>query len=262
MVSANASVTDVNRQSFASNLELLVHPSTLYVGIREHAAVRAGGRADRRRGDRDRHRRRTSLPAARSRSPSSRVESAVRERHVGRDRRRSEALRRRRRRPKPVSCSVKAGVGGQYKISAVVADDAGGRNRSELTRWVSGADAVPTRDVEQETATVVPDKDTYRPGDTAQLLVIAPFANAHGLLTVSAQRRDHARSRSTVEQRFGGRRRADRRRRHPRPDRAGRSRRAGAATARRRNRRTRSSRRVRRSRPRRSRCTCSRRTRR
>ena len=34
MVSANASVTDVNRQSFASNLELLVHPSTLYVGIR------------------------------------------------------------------------------------------------------------------------------------------------------------------------------------------------------------------------------------
>src|SRR5207247_2428323 len=33
-VSANASVTDVNRQSFASNLELLVHPSTLYVGIR------------------------------------------------------------------------------------------------------------------------------------------------------------------------------------------------------------------------------------
>ena len=35
MVSANASVTDVNRQSFASNLELLVHPSTLYVGIRK-----------------------------------------------------------------------------------------------------------------------------------------------------------------------------------------------------------------------------------
>ena len=34
MVDANASVTDVNRQSFASNLEVLVHPSTLYVGIR------------------------------------------------------------------------------------------------------------------------------------------------------------------------------------------------------------------------------------
>src|SRR5205814_216109 len=78
---------------------------------------------------------------------------------------------------KPVSCSIKAGSGGQYKISAVVVDDAGGHNRSEFTRWVSGAGTVPTRDVQQDSATIVPDHDTYRPGDTAHLLVIAPFAS-------------------------------------------------------------------------------------
>ena len=87
---------------------------------------------------------------------------------------------------KPVSCSIKAGAGGQYKISAVVTDDAGGRNRSELTRWVSGADTVPTRNVAQESATVIPNQDTYHPGDVAQLLVVAPFAKGNGLLTVSA----------------------------------------------------------------------------
>src|SRR4029077_10400485 len=87
----------------------------------------------------------------------------------------------------PVSCSITAGIAGLYKISAVVKDDAGGRNRSEFTRWVSGADTVPTRGVDQQSATVVPDKDTYRPGDTAQLLVVAPFASARGLLAVSSQ---------------------------------------------------------------------------
>src|SRR5207237_75449 len=85
-----------------------------------------------------------------------------------------------------VSCSVTAGIGGQYKITAVVKDDAGGRNRSEITRWVSGPGTVPSRTVEQQTATVIPDHDSYHPGDTAQLLVMAPFANAEGLMTIAA----------------------------------------------------------------------------
>ena len=55
-----------------------------------------------------------------------------------------------------------------------------------MTRWVSGADAVPTRTVAQQTATVVPDKDLYRPGDTARLLVVAPFTSGYGFLNVSA----------------------------------------------------------------------------
>ncbi len=184
MVSANASVTDVNRQSFASNLELLVHPSSLYVGIQStRQFVREGepidveaivtnidggavaGRS-------------FTITATRVESRfvnGTWVETDVDPKHCDVT---SEAS--------PVSCSITAGVAGQYKISAVVTDDAGGRNRSEFTRWVSGADAVGTRGVDQQSATVVPDKDTYRPGDTAQLLVVAPFASAHGLLAVSS----------------------------------------------------------------------------
>ncbi|MDP2290459.1 MAG: alpha-2-macroglobulin family protein, partial [Actinomycetota bacterium] len=85
----------------------------------------------------------------------------------------------------PVQCEFDTAVGGQYRVTAVVAGTDGGRNRTELTTWVSGAEAQPTRGVEQQTLTVVPDQQEYAPGDTAELLVQAPFAAGEGLLTIS-----------------------------------------------------------------------------
>ena len=183
-VSANASITDVNRQSFASNLELLVHPSTLYVGIRStRQYVREGEPIDVEAIVTDID---GAAVAGRTvRITVTRVESTfVNGQWVEKDVDPKHCDTTSAK--KPVSCSVKAGVGGQYKVSAVVADDAGGKNRSELTRWVSGAESVPNREVAQESAIVVPDKELYRPGDTAELLVIAPFADANGLMAISA----------------------------------------------------------------------------
>jgi uncharacterized protein YfaS (alpha-2-macroglobulin family) len=192
-VSANASVTDVNRQSFASNIDVLVHPSTLYVGIRSaRQFVREGepivvdaivtdingkpvvGRA---------------VAVTVARVDNEFVNGQEKETDV--DPKHCSVTSS----SKPESCSVIAGISGQYKITAIVKDDAGGRNRSEITRWVSGADTVPSRTVEQETATVIPDHDLYHPGDTAQLLVMAPFANAEGLMTIAANN-------TTTTQRF------------------------------------------------------------
>ncbi|HTD49995.1 MAG TPA: alpha-2-macroglobulin family protein, partial [Acidimicrobiia bacterium] len=184
MVSANASVTDVNRQSFASNLELLVHPSSLYVGIRStRQYVRQGEPIDVEAIVTDIN---GNAVAGRSFTiTAARVESTFKngtwvETDV--DPKQCKVTSS----TKPVSCSITAGIGGQYKISAVITDDAGGRNRSEFTRWVDGAEATPTRNVQQEQATVIPNQDSYRPGDVAHLLVIAPFASAYGLLSVSA----------------------------------------------------------------------------
>ncbi len=39
--------------------------------------------------------------------------------------------------------------------------------------------------MEQEQVTLIPDKETYQPGDTAHILVQSPFSPAEGLLTVS-----------------------------------------------------------------------------
>ena len=183
-VSANAAVEDVNRQSFASNLELLVHPSTLYVGLRgSRQFAREGEPLDIEAivtdidGDAV-DGRKVTITASRMVSKFDNgewIETEV-------DPQSCEVTSS----TEPVACSIDTGVGGEYKVAATVVDDAGGRNRSELTRWVSGGEAIPSRNVEQEAATVVPDQDRYAPGDTAELLVIAPFSDAHGLLTISA----------------------------------------------------------------------------
>jgi alpha-2-macroglobulin len=85
---------------------------------------------------------------------------------------------------KPMPCSFTTPVGGQYKVSTVVTDAKGGRNRTELTVWVSGAGSKPTRGVERETLTVVPDKQEYAPGDSVKVLIAAPFAVGEGLLHI------------------------------------------------------------------------------
>ncbi len=183
-VSANAAVTDVNRQSFASNLDLLVHSSTLYVGIRsERQFVREGEPIDVESIVTDID----GKPVAGRtfKITATRIESRF-ENGASVDTEVDPKSCEVTSKSKPVSCSIKAGAGGQYKITAVITDDAGGKNRSEFTRWVSGAESVPSRTVEQETATVIPNQDTYRPGDTAELLVVAPFADADGLATISS----------------------------------------------------------------------------
>lgn len=183
-VSANAAVTDVNRQAFASNIDVLVHPSTLYVGIRsDRQYVREGEPIDVEAIVTDVDGK--VMPGRTVDVTVTRVESQL----VNGQMTQTDVDPKHctiTSKANAAACSVTAGIGGQYKISAVVHDDAGGRNRSEITRYVSGAESVPTRDVALQAATVVPDRDRYRPGDTAQLLVLAPFASAQGLMTVDA----------------------------------------------------------------------------
>ena len=57
-------------------------------------------------------------------------------------------------------------------------------NRSEITVWVSGGQRPPACEVEQEEVTLIPDKRDYQPGDTAEILVQAPFYPAEGLVTL------------------------------------------------------------------------------
>jgi alpha-2-macroglobulin len=85
----------------------------------------------------------------------------------------------------PVTCTFETEVGGKYQITAVVADGAGRHNQSQFTRWVSGGARPPARQVEQETVELIPDRESYQPGDIAEILVQSPFGAAEGLLTVS-----------------------------------------------------------------------------
>lgn len=87
----------------------------------------------------------------------------------------------------PVPCRFTPAAGGTYTI-AVAARDARGRAvRSSLLRWVVGKDWVPWNDESQFKMDVIPDRTRYAPGDTATILLAAPFTGADAWLTVERE---------------------------------------------------------------------------
>jgi hypothetical protein len=182
-VLAQATVIDVNRQAWTGTTSLLVHPASLYVGLRSPLYFVERGtplRVDLIVTDLDGKAiidRPIQAQAARLewkyRNGSwLEQEVDIQTCQVGS----SEV---------PVSCKFKTELGGTYRITATIIDEKGRQNQSQVTRWVSGGKLPLSRKVEQETVTLIPDKETYQPGDTARLLVQAPFSPAEGLLTVS-----------------------------------------------------------------------------
>lgn len=182
-VDAAATVFDVNRQAWGSSTSLLVHAADLYVGLRsDRSFVRQGdpmvistivtdidGMAI---PDRELT---VEANLLEWRTVKGEWQQVVAETEAcsvttGTD---------------PVTCTFATTRGGEYQIVSTVVDDEGRHNRSELTFWVSGGKQRPNRRLEQEALTLVPDKDEYAPGDTAELLVQAPFDEGEGLLTIT-----------------------------------------------------------------------------
>jgi uncharacterized protein YfaS (alpha-2-macroglobulin family) len=181
-VVAEATVTDVNRQAWTARKEMLVHPADLYVGLKtergfypkgdpievEAIAVDIDGKAATEVA--------LSLRFARLESfwkagEWTEKEMDVEECAVGSA---EEA----------VKCTFHPKVGGTYRVEASLRDSYGRRNLTEIRLWVEGGEMPPSRDVEQEKLTLVPEKEEYQPGETAKLLVQAPFYPAEGVLTI------------------------------------------------------------------------------
>ena len=182
-VVAQATVMDVNRQAWSSTTTLLVHPADLYIGIRSDRYFVGRG-----------------TPLKIDFIVTDLDGNAVADRPVEITAGRLEWKNRNGTwaeevidvqtcsvlsKPEPDTCSFETPLGGSYQITAQVTDELGRKNQSRFTRWVSGGQQPPSRNVEQEQVTLIPDKETYQPGDTAQILVQSPFTPAEGLLTVS-----------------------------------------------------------------------------
>ena len=182
-IRAEATVMDVNRQAWAAATTLLVHPADLYVGLRcDRTFVQRG---DPLKIDIIV----TDLDGAPVPDRPVQVQAARMEWRTVRGTWQQEAVDVQEcsvgSGPEPVSCTFKTEVGGQYEITATVTDSSGRKNQSRFTRWVSGGQLPASRKVEQEEVTLIPDKESYQPGDVAQILVQSPFSPAEGLLTVS-----------------------------------------------------------------------------
>lgn len=182
-VSASAVVMDVNRQAWSSSTSLLVHPASLYVGLKSaRTFVEQGDPLEIQAivtdldgnpvEDRPITIAATRLSWEYQQGRWQQVENEPQECNVGSQ---TEA----------VSCTFTTEFGGEYRITASITDSEGRANSSELTRWVSGGNRPASRNVEQEEATLIPDKETYQPGDTAEILIQSPFTPAQALVTLT-----------------------------------------------------------------------------
>lgn len=181
-VFAHASVEDVNRQSWHSSATLLVHPSKLYVGLKSERTFIQKGE-----------------PLVVQAIVTDLDGKAIADREI-----KIQSVARRWRQingtwvqvdEEPQDCSVKSTTsavpctfaarnGGVSSVTATIHDDQGRPNQTEMTFWVAGGDMPARRDLAQDTVELIPDRRVYHPGETAQVLVQAPFYPADAVMTL------------------------------------------------------------------------------
>ncbi len=183
-VTAEAVVTDVNRQAWAARATTVVHPSDRYVGLKlERGFVRQGEPVEVEVLVVD-------LEGRPAPGAATDVTLARRTWARGGDGRwapRDEEVAR----CAPTlddeglgACTFEAVPGGAHVVRARVADGHGRPNESELGVWVAGGPPEPSPSVDLERLTLVPEREELRIGDTARVLVQAPWVPAEGAWTV------------------------------------------------------------------------------
>jgi len=181
-VSAQASISDVNRQTWSSTATLLVHPSLLYVGLRSDRTFVEKGKP-------------LEIEAIATDIDGKTVAETlidlrcyrvrwVQEKGTWSEREELAGERRLAAADEPVSASFDGLEGGTYRVRAAVVDGLDRRNESELTLWVAGEKRPKRRGVDKEQVTLIPDRKDYRPGDVAKILVQMPFSPAEAVVTL------------------------------------------------------------------------------
>lgn len=181
-VRAEATVLDVNRQAWTAQTPILLHPADLYVGLKsERPFVHAGDpiRVDSIVVGLDgasHPGRETTVTLVRLAWETvdgvwTQVEKAPQQCVV-------MSL------DEGVRCEWTPEEGGSYKVTAQIRDDEGRANESELYLWVAGGEGSPQRGVQQQEVTLIPSGESFAPGDTAEILVQAPFFPAEGLMSI------------------------------------------------------------------------------
>ncbi|MCK5799859.1 MAG: hypothetical protein KAI47_21865, partial [Deltaproteobacteria bacterium] len=170
---AEASVSDVNRQTWTSGVQFIVHSAQLYVGIRPRSRFMAPGTltvgtivsdiagktvAGRRV-------KVTAEPTSSSSGgkPASCLLTSA-----------AEATR----------CALELARPGMYRVTATVSDDQQRRHKAVVYVWVAGGRLPGQKGLAADRVGFTLDKKTYQPGETAKVLVRLPFHPARGIVAV------------------------------------------------------------------------------
>ncbi len=75
--------------------------------------------------------------------------------------------------------------GGVFRALVTIRDAQGNSASASTYLWVAGSDFIPWRQANDQTFNLVADKETYLPGETAEILIASPFqGNCYALVTV------------------------------------------------------------------------------
>ncbi|MBS1121038.1 MAG: hypothetical protein H6Q90_3266, partial [Deltaproteobacteria bacterium] len=180
-VTTSASVTDVNRQTWTASAISIVHPSSVYVGLKTKKPFVEKGTPF----DIDV----IGVDLDGKFVPNAKIE--VKTVRLDWEYKKGKYTQKE---VDPQTCSVVAAKdpapctfatkeGGTYQVTAIAMDAKGRPNQTKLTFWVTGGDQPKARDVAQEGVQIIPDKKEYTAGNTAELLVQAPFYPAEGIVS-------------------------------------------------------------------------------
>jgi uncharacterized protein YfaS (alpha-2-macroglobulin family) len=182
LIAANPDIRDVNRQLVSADLEFLVHPAELYVGLRSQRVFAQQGE-----------------PLVVEAIVTDLDGAAVTKREIKMRAMRMEWVFEKGQwieresdtqqcvissAADPVTCRFETKEGGRYSVVASIMDDHERRNETELTLWVAGGARPPERNLTQEKIDLIPDRKEYKAGDTAEILIQTPFAPAEGIVTL------------------------------------------------------------------------------
>lgn len=85
----------------------------------------------------------------------------------------------------PVTCELVLTAAGLWDFRISTVDSQGRENVTLLHRYVVGKSQFPPTDIGRSAVELVPDRDSYAPGDTARILLQSPFLPAYGTLLVN-----------------------------------------------------------------------------
>jgi alpha-2-macroglobulin len=184
-VTVNATVTDLNRQQWTSGSRLLVHPGAVYAGLRiERGWLRPGEPVE--------------VDVAAVDVDGSPAAGSVVEVTGARETWRRTASGGERETVDAGSCTVtmSGGAGrcvfhpegsGVYRLTATVRDAEGREAVTRTSLWIAGGTADGPELERGDAVHLMPDRETYAPGDTAEVLVQLPFHPARGVMTVQRE---------------------------------------------------------------------------
>lgn len=182
VVNVEASVTDVNRQVQTAKTALLVHPSELYVGLKprqwyifpgetfEIDIVVTGLDGTLQPG------KSIQLDLARIEWQFQKGSFEMVEVDHQSETIVSEAI--------PMTWKFSQTTSGLYQLSAIVRDEQNRLNQTIITFWVAGESHRKSIQFHEEFFQLIANRKTFTPGETAEILLQAPFFPAEGLLTV------------------------------------------------------------------------------